>query len=154
MKNLTRYIITLMTAALLMSGCSDRSGELERETEALRRQLQAASISRDVLQREYLQAAIREREFKARIKRLEDQLALLEVDYDDRLMTREAFREKVVGMSTDELIKLIGKPITTSADKQWWSYRISRTYDAKTRAYDVELKFAIEEGRVKDVFFK
>jgi len=132
----------------------ESEASLTLELEATKKQLGATSISDGVYRRQYQTFVASDKKLKARIKQLEESFTSLNLDDHDKRITREAFQEKVIGMSTTELVDLLGKPTVTSSDKEWWSYRVNRTYDRKTGTYDLELKFHIEDGLVSEIFFK
>jgi hypothetical protein len=68
--------------------------------------------------------------------------------------SRDDFRSAVVGMSPDQILKLLGKPNSTHAAGEWiyWDYE-RRTTDPITGKKDLISQIIIERGRAIEVTF-
>ncbi len=71
---------------------------------------------------------------------------------EKELLTRHQFEERIMGKTTDEVLHAVGRPNTTSQEKnvQYWHYA-NRTKDPLTGKSDSDAQVVFEDGQVRTV---
>ncbi|HLJ97032.1 MAG TPA: hypothetical protein VKU02_27960 [Gemmataceae bacterium] len=74
------------------------------------------------------------------------------VSEDKQLLTRHEFEERIMGKTTEEVLHAVGRPNTTSQEKnvQYWHYA-NRTKDPLTGKSDSDAQVVFEDGHVRTV---
>ena len=163
-------VVAVSAFCLLQSGCTDKkkSEELESANKSLQAEAQSLRDQLRVSSKQLAQTRQELDRTKAQIAAMQTEVAHLQsqspglepnpaepaVPMAKIPVAQEEFKRAVIGMTPEQLVRYVGKPLGTSSDgaRQYWDYD-AITYDSVTGKSDRRAQVLFMNGRVDGVIF-
>ena len=162
----------IIALAFLVGGCipledpAAREAEHKREVESLqfelakaKKELEASHLNLKFQEKQMREVMDTVTKISDQNKQLNRELASLKkakVVHKEKkeILTREAFKAKAMGMTSEQLINFIGKPSSSHGNKvQWWYYEGGLTFDTTKQEYDRVVQVEVQDGSVVKINF-
>lgn len=173
MKFIKLTLVAVCLSCLLQSGCTDKkkierlenaNQSLRAESQNLRDRLDDSSKQLAQTKQELEQAKAQVNTQRAEISRLQTQnqetaaklaeLTPTPTGATRKAISHEEFNSKVMGMTPQQLVAYVGKPLATSSDRlrEYWDYN-GITYDSVTGKPDRRVQVSFTNGHVDGAIF-